>query len=49
MNYQDYLQINTKKWEFHQILLTGKPERSAYFLAGLNEGGASMLLSGDTK
>ena len=29
--------------------LTGKPERSAYFLAGLNDGGASMLLSAKMK
>ena len=31
------------------LILTGKPERSAYFLAGLNEGGASTLLSAEQK
>lgn len=37
------LTLTVAQWNLK--ILTGKPERSAYFLAGLNEGGASTLLS----
>lgn len=30
---------------YTKILLTGSPEISEYFFAGLNDGGATMLLS----